>query len=88
MKDYDLSIQSHPGKANVVTGVLSRKSTSNMVYAVTSQAKLIREMEQFKLEVIPETRGALISAIIAQPVLVDRIRKKITLRPNVEEDSQ
>jgi hypothetical protein len=31
IKDYDLDIQYHPGKANVVADTLSRKSQTNML---------------------------------------------------------
>ena len=35
--DYDLEINYHPGKANVVVDVLSRKSQTIMASAITSQ---------------------------------------------------
>jgi hypothetical protein len=33
IKDYDLDIEYHPGKANVVVDALSRKSQANMLVA-------------------------------------------------------
>jgi len=43
IKDYDLGIHYHPGKANVVAGVLSRKSHANVVLAYPLE--LCREFE-------------------------------------------
>ena len=36
IKDYDILIQYHPGKANVVADALSQKSTINLACLVTS----------------------------------------------------
>ena len=35
LKDYDCTIDYHPGKANVVADALSRKSFSNLAYLKT-----------------------------------------------------
>ena len=42
VKDYDCVINYHPGKANVVAGALSRKSTQNTaVLTLTQKSELI-----------------------------------------------
>ena len=37
LKDYDCTIDYHPGKANVVADALSRKSTGSLAYMQTIQ---------------------------------------------------
>ena len=51
MKDYDISIQYHPGKANVVADTLSRKSGGIMATLITRQAKILRDLEEMQVEV-------------------------------------
>ena len=65
MKDYDLKIQYHSSKANVV--VNGRKSLTNLAYNLTTEQRLLREFEELKLEVVPKVKGSLTSEIVAQP---------------------
>ena len=52
IKDYDVLIQYHPGKTNVVADALSRKSTANLACIVTSQRPLFIDMERAEIEVV------------------------------------
>ena len=47
IKDYDCSINYHPGKANVVADALSRKERLNMM---TTSKELSEEIKRFELE--------------------------------------
>ena len=51
MKDYDITIQYHPGKANVVADVLSRKSGGTVATLITRQTRLLRDLEEMQVEV-------------------------------------
>ena len=44
LKNYDCTIDYHPGKANVVANALSRKSTRSLAYMQTIQLPLMVEL--------------------------------------------
>ena len=46
IKDYDLEVHYHPGKANVVADALSRKSYCNCLAVRTIGLTLCQEMEK------------------------------------------
>jgi hypothetical protein len=54
-KDYDLGINYHPGKANVVTDALSHKKYCNATFDRTMQPELRREIEYLNLGMVNES---------------------------------
>jgi hypothetical protein len=54
IKDYDLKVHYHPGKANVVAHALSRKSHCNCLSAEFYNRILCPEMRKLNLEMIPQ----------------------------------
>ena len=70
IKDYDLEIHYHPGKANVVADALSRKVSCNCISATMMHQTLCQEMEKLNLAIIFE--GTLAN-ITLTPMLRDQI---------------
>ena len=52
MTDYDINLQYHPGKINVVPDALSRKPKASMVMQITQEKELFEEMRRIDLMVI------------------------------------
>lgn len=76
IKDYDLQILYHPGKANTVADALSRKSIGNLACLLTGQKELLCDLEKFEVEIVLREQGGTLVAICAQPVLIEEIKEK------------
>jgi hypothetical protein len=70
IKDYDLEVHYHPGKANVVADALSCKAHCNCLSAASYNETLYSEMRKLRLEMI--TQGTL-NHIAIEPTLHDHI---------------
>ena len=70
IKDYDLEVHYHPGKANVVADALSRKVHCNCLSAESYAHSLCAEMQMVNLEIIPQ--GSL-THISVEPTLHDQV---------------
>ena len=91
LKDYDCTIDYHPGKANVVADALSRKSTGSLAYMQTIQLPLMVELRELGMH----TSGALFASFQLRPILVNRILEAqledpylMSMRKKVEEGEQ
>jgi hypothetical protein len=56
IKDYDLGINYHPRKANVVVDALSHKKYCNATFARRMQPELQREIKYLNLEMVNEAK--------------------------------
>jgi hypothetical protein len=74
IKDYDCSINYHPGKANVVADALSRKSSGFSAALLTTQKEIINDLERMGIEVVMGHSGAYLASLSVQPTLIERIK--------------
>jgi hypothetical protein len=72
IKDYDLSLLYHPGKANVVADALSRKAYVNCLLMDDLPEDLCRRLSDLSLEVV---RACFVASLVVQPTLMDRIKE-------------
>jgi len=70
IKDYDLEIHYHPGKANLVADALSRRSYVNLIIGRDLPEELAREFERMNLGFV-----ANIMELEVEPTLEQEIRK-------------
>jgi hypothetical protein len=70
IKDYDLEVHYHPGKANVVADALSKKAQCNCVIMDSKIATMCDELCKLNLEVIP---SGTLSYILVEPTLYEQI---------------
>jgi hypothetical protein len=70
IKDYDLEVHYHPGKANVVADALSRKSQCNCLTMNSRVNTLCDELGKMKIEVVP---SGTLDYISIEPTLLDQI---------------
>ena len=81
LKDYDITILYHPGKANVVADALSRKAGSmrSLAHLQASRRPLAREVQilandLMRLEV--NEKGGLLACVEARSSFLDKIKGK------------
>uniref|UniRef100_A0A7N2LFY1 RNA-directed DNA polymerase n=1 Tax=Quercus lobata TaxID=97700 RepID=A0A7N2LFY1_QUELO len=74
VKDYDCSINYHPGEANVVADTFSRKPSSFSVALLTTQKEIIQDLERIEIEVVMNHSEAYLASLSVQPTLVERIK--------------
>jgi hypothetical protein len=72
IKDYDLSLQYHPGKANVVSDALIHKAYVNCLSTEVLPKDLCNGLRDLGLEVVPE---GFVASLVVQPTLMDKIRE-------------
>ncbi|KAK1683765.1 hypothetical protein QYE76_044613 [Lolium multiflorum] len=72
IKDYDMEIHYHPGKANVVADALSRLPCQLNSMIAEEQPSLYQEFEQFRMELVSE---GYLASIELQPTLIGHIKE-------------
>nr|GEY67184.1 hypothetical protein [Tanacetum cinerariifolium] len=69
LKDYDVNIQYHPGKANVVADTLSRKSSGSMA-CLKIQPEIIKDLELMEFELVVRGYEGYVASLKIEPNLI------------------
>ena len=72
IKDYDMRLHYHPGKANVVADAVSRKSHVNTLVTGEVPKELAENLRELSLEIVPK---GYVAALKIQSTLMDKIRE-------------
>ena len=95
IKDYECTIEYHPGKANVVVDALSRRPMSSISHLKVVHLPRLIELRSLGVRLELTDSGALLSTFHVRPVLIDRIRELqiqypqiVKLRGEVESGQQ
>ena len=75
IKDYECTIEYHPGKANVVANALSRKSTGSISHLKVVYLPKLVELRSLGVRLDLTDKGALLATFHIRLVLKDRIRE-------------
>ena len=70
IKEYNLDLQYHPGKANVVADALSRKAHCNVVRQKPHQPELAQELRHLNLHIVKQ---GTVNTLVVQPNLEEQI---------------
>nr|GFD54562.1 reverse transcriptase [Tanacetum cinerariifolium] len=73
LKDYDINIQYHPRKANVVADALSKKS--GMMAGIKVEEEIIRDLERLDIELYVRRQHGYWASLRVEPDLISRIKE-------------
>ena len=68
LKDYDCTIEYHPGKANVVTDALSRKAGGRLAHLRVNYMGNLIALRGLNVDTQIDQRGALLAILQIRPV--------------------
>ena len=71
IKDYDLVINYHLGKANVVADALSQKSSATLAHTRTVFMPLLLDLKISWITLDCDYHGVLVANFVVRPTLID-----------------
>ena len=83
IKDYECTIEYHPGKANVVADALSRKSTDSISHLKAVYLPRLVELRSLGVRLELTDNRALLATFHVRPILIDMIRELQTQDPTM-----
>ena len=75
LKDYDCTIEYHPGKANMVADSLSRKASSSVAHLQMNSMTDLLALRSMNVELQLGQGDALVATLHVRPVLRQRIQE-------------
>ena len=75
IKDYDCTIEYHPGKANVVAYALSRKPEGSYAYLQTVYLPLLIDLRSLGVQLQVGDTGTLLASFYIHHFLMDQIKE-------------
>jgi len=89
LKDYDLQIQYHPGKANAVGDALSRKAEHSSNTVVINYLSLLKELEDLGIQLVSHGQAHVqLLALTLQPSIEKEIRVNQESDPELQRIKQ
>ena len=85
LKDYDCTIEYHPGKANVVADALSRKSRSSVANLRVFPLSYLIQLRAMNVKLNLQENGVLVATLQVRPILRDRIKAVQSKDPQLQE---
>ena len=91
IKDYDCTIEYHPGKANVVADALSRKNKASLGRLIVGKERQLVELKEMGAYLGINARGGLVAQLLVRPTYREQIlhaqyrdKEGSKIRKNVE----